>query len=271
MSIYFAFDLETTGISINEDHPVQIAYALVDSETGSQTLYKRLIHTDRPIDPRAEAVHHISREQTAQSGITPEQLKNELVEVFANNKIEGLIAYNGKKFDVPLLYNFFKKVLNFEFNQFINTPLDDPALWYLCDEIYKIDRPVTEEEIIRVSRKRPPKGSRFKLGIVCQRYGIDFNESEAHEAEYDTTKMIQLWRRMKGLTDSAVNEIELVPVAEVELKPNLADLRIEKVKCDYSGEVKPCLVLEQKDQFKLNISLSVILDKFKQEQANGRV
>lgn len=159
-----ALDLETTGISTNNDKIVQIAL-IGSSEDGSEISYENLINPRRSIPIQASNVH----------GIFDSDVKNlSDFSAFADEiyeQIEGavIIGHNVRQFDLPLLNNEFRRLGRLPPNP--KVVLD------------------TLEVVRRVKLPRP-----HNLGALCKKHGISLEN--AHTAAADAAASLLLFWRL---------------------------------------------------------------------------
>jgi DNA polymerase-3 subunit epsilon len=106
------FDTETTGVNVEEDRIVSIAWARVEPVTGhigsnvfEITTGGRLINPMRPIPKEASDIHGITDEMVSHAP-TFGQVARELAMVFLGC---DLAAYNGRRFDQKLLAKEFQR------------------------------------------------------------------------------------------------------------------------------------------------------------------
>ena len=92
------FDLETTGIDVDNDRIVQLALIRVEPD-GSRTTFSSLVDPQRPIPPAAIAVHGIT-DAMVKGQPTIAQLRARLEPLLAGADLGG---YNSIRFDAPLL------------------------------------------------------------------------------------------------------------------------------------------------------------------------
>ena len=207
-----SFDLETTGISTNNDRIVQIALIGADLD-GSPIHYEVLINPQRPIPSGASNVH----------GIYDSDVRNEpTFKKFANEiskLMEGavIVGHNARKFDMPLLQN-----------EFFRCGVTPPKPEVILD---------TLEAVRRLKIARP-----HNLGAQCARHGIDL--SNAHDAAADAAaSLLLLWKLMRDHPSSfrrSLSEIEEwlingdVRKDESDLGRTLSDLQ----SLDNNGRIK---------------------------------
>jgi len=159
-----ALDLETTGISTNDDRIVQIAL-IGSSEDGSEISYENLVNPRRSIPIQASNVHGIYDHDVRGLG----DFSTFADEIF--EQIEGavIIGHNVRQFDLPLLNN--------EFRRLGKLP---PSPKVVLD---------TLEVVRRVKLPRP-----HNLGALCKKHGISLEN--AHTAAADAAASLLLFWRL---------------------------------------------------------------------------
>ena len=175
-----AFDLETTGISTNNDRIVQVALIGADAD-GNPVHHDILVNPQRPIPRDASRVHGIYDQDVRGKPIFKE-CANELAELMEGAVIVG---HNARKFDMPLLQN-----------EFYRCGISPPKPLVVLD---------TLEAVRRLKIPRPNN-----LGAQCARHGIDL--SNAHDAAADAAAcLLLLWKVMRDHPSSfrrSLQEIE---------------------------------------------------------------
>ena len=175
-----AFDLETTGISTNNDRIVQVALIGADAD-GNPIHHDILVNPQRPIPRDASRVHGIY-DQDVRSKPVFKECANELAELMEGAVIVG---HNARKFDMPLLEN-----------EFYRCGISPPKPLVVLD---------TLEAVRRLKIPRP-----HNLGAQCARHGIDL--SNAHDAAADAAAcLLLLWKVMRDHPSSfrrSLQEIE---------------------------------------------------------------
>ncbi len=99
------FDLETTGLDIEQDRIVEISCVKTDVE-GRREVWTRRVNPQRPISPEATRVHGIRDEDVANAP-TFEMLAEPLRRFLAGCDLSG---FNVERFDLPLLAKEFERV-----------------------------------------------------------------------------------------------------------------------------------------------------------------
>ena len=159
-----ALDLETTGISTNNDRIVQIAL-IGSSEDGSEISYENLVNPRRSIPMQASNVHGIYDDDVR--GLSDfSTFADEIYE-----QVEGavIIGHNVRQFDLPLLNNEFRRLGKLPPNP--KVVLD------------------TLEVVRRVKLPRP-----HNLGALCRKHGISLEN--AHTAAADAAASLLLFWRL---------------------------------------------------------------------------
>ena len=99
------FDVETTGVDVNKDRIVQIAWLEIDKDTKERKQFSVLINPGIHIPKEASDVHGIT-DAKVKNAKTFGQIAKSLKNVF-ENKI--LIGYNILTFDLPILITEFER------------------------------------------------------------------------------------------------------------------------------------------------------------------
>ena len=127
------FDLETTGLSIWNDHIVQIAATVcVDSECKG--VFETNVKSTKPMQKTASQVTGIYDKDLVDAPSSEEALvkffnwMNEMSDLY--HKPIALVAYNGLRFDFPLLYSeLTRENLTCLWKDSKITRLVDPLVW----------------------------------------------------------------------------------------------------------------------------------------------
>lgn len=107
------FDLETTGLSVNLDRIVEIAYLKIGPE-GSVLKGDLLLNPEASIPAEAAAIHGISDEQVKDQPTFKDKAA-ELWEIFNGGAYSG---FNVMNFDLPMLKREFLRVgLDFDYSK----------------------------------------------------------------------------------------------------------------------------------------------------------
>jgi len=197
-----AFDLETTGVSTNNDRIVQVALIGAQAD-GSSVHYDVLVNPQRPIPSGASRVHGIYDSKVKSEPV----FKHYAAELFELMDGAVIVGHNARRFDMPLLDN-----------EYYRCGMVPPKPLVVLD---------TLEAVRRLKVARP-----HNLGAQCARHGIDL--SNAHDAAADAAaSLLLLWKIMRDHPSSfrrSLNEIEdwlingEVRKDESELGRSLGDL-----------------------------------------------
>lgn len=163
-------DLETTGLNVGSDRIIELCFGLYNE---SCTLVKNVtmrFNPHRPIDPKAQAVHHISMNDLINCPSFEE--KAPVLNAILNKA--NLIVIHNAKFDAP----------------FLRYELESCGLQAPSVPVY---------DTMAESRWATPDGKWPKLGELCFACGVDYNATEAHAAEYDVNKMMECFKKTQEL------------------------------------------------------------------------
>jgi len=197
-----AFDLETTGVSTNNDRIVQVALVGANSE-GVPVNFDMIVNPQRPIPMGASRVHGLYDSDVRGKPV----FKHYAEELFTLMDGAVIVGHNARRFDMPLLEN-----------EYLRCGMSPPKPLVVLD---------TLEAVRRLKIPRP-----HNLGAQCARHGIDL--SNAHDAAADAAAcLLLLWRVMRDHPSSfrrSLQEIEHwlingdVRKDESELGRSLGDL-----------------------------------------------
>ncbi|WP_342252271.1 PolC-type DNA polymerase III [Spiroplasma endosymbiont of Amphibalanus improvisus] len=164
---FVIFDLETTGLNSNYDEII---------EFGAVTLEKYNQGASESIDLLIKSTESISSFTTELTGITNQMLKDKpsIKEVFPKIieycKDAVLVAHNAN-FDMNFLQSWAVKL---GYPPFDNVVIDT----------------------LQIARALKPQLKSYRLGKVCSKYNVEYNEAEAHRADYDAEVLARLFLKM---------------------------------------------------------------------------
>ena len=193
---YFCWDLETTSTDVTVDEPVEIGLTEVGL-TGKFDIRSYFIATKVPMSRGAQKVHGIKAADYA-DGVDPKIMALSIDKYFQDHDIVGLVGFNLWKFDAPMLNNFIKR--HGGKTNLFDYPIEDPALWYLAEQIFGEPRPTTNKEYERIANMRSPYGVKWNLKHVAETLKVKVPEGEFHRAAYDVAVTIEVWRKMRSIS-----------------------------------------------------------------------
>lgn len=168
------FDTETTGTNINKDKIIQIATVpLKNGKLYEKGIFNKYINPEIPIPESASVVNGIT-DSTVKDAPTIEMIMDNFLGNSLNKQSGVIVAYNGVKFDIPLLNRAIR-----EYNVFSAKDLKERA-------VYKVLDPY-----ILIQRIHPFLGAKKKLG---QQYHWLFCKpmDNAHDALADVKGTIDV-------------------------------------------------------------------------------
>jgi DNA polymerase-3 subunit epsilon len=161
-------DLETTGLDVTQGHRI-IEVALLTYDMNTRACVDKFVHRidpERPIDPKAQAVHGISYAELAGKHKWP------VVAPHVARRLAGCdhVIIHNRAFDEPFLTAELAR-LGLSFG---------PALPYCTMEN---------------GRWATMDGKSPRLQELCFALGVEYNPMLAHAAEYDVVKTVEcFWR-----------------------------------------------------------------------------
>lgn len=161
-------DLETTGLTVGSDRIIELCFGLYDNKFNLMKNITMRFNPRRPIDPKAQAVHHISLDQL----VTCPHFEDKAPVLNQILSKADLIVIHNARFDAPFL--------RFELE---NSGQQAPSV-----PVY---------DTMAESRWATPEGKWPKLGELCFACGVSYSSDEAHAAEYDVNKMMECFKAIK--------------------------------------------------------------------------
>ena len=162
-------DIETTGLSQDEGHRIIELCSIFYNEKGEkQGQFLKRFNPKRPIDPKAQAVHHISNLDLAEEPVWDE---HEAARVNKLCSLSNVIVCHNTAFDLPFVYKEIMRVGG--------------------EPDWKAELFCTMEK----GRQTTPMGNNPNLGALCFALGVDYNPDAAHAADYDVEVTAQCFFR----------------------------------------------------------------------------
>jgi len=162
---YLLIDIESTGLSVNTDEPVQIAFGTIDHGiTGLRGYYTLRPHL-APLKEGSTAKHGFTAEKLAHSPQFAE-IAAEL-RGFAEGRI--MLGWNVLRFDYKILTRMFEGWAP-------TTPQLDPDVL----DVFAWEKKLS-----------PPDGGKHNLAAACERWGVSL--TNYHDAWHDCRVTWQLF------------------------------------------------------------------------------
>ena len=197
------FDLETAGLD-PEQHPIiQIAAIAVDSELSELESFEIKVRFDEAeADPESLSANHYSKKVWEREAVPPlvaarrfsKFLRRHATFDMVSKKgepfqIAQLVAHNGERFDGPFIHAWYRKL------KLTHPKLFCPARYMvLCTKqralwLFDEDKGLT-----------PPAS--YKLGTLCEYFGVRLKPEEAHDALNDVRATVELYRAMASTRET---------------------------------------------------------------------
>lgn len=185
-------DLEATGLDPIKDSIIQIAAIAVDCHLNElESIDLKIRFDDADIDPQ-EIENNICSKALWNHEAIPEKdaaqrffhflRRHATFELVSKSgvtyQVAQLVAHNGECFDGPFIHAWYRKLGIFCPARYMVLCTKQRALW-LFDE----DKSLT-----------PPTD--FKLGTLCEYFGVRLRAEDAHDAFNDVRATVELYREM---------------------------------------------------------------------------
>ena len=161
---YVVFDLETTGLDICKDEPIQLFFAEGDIETG-ELKDELLLHCygEQPISREATAIHGFKIDWLKENGIKAVHAANTVINYMWKHQPLAFVGHNCMNFDFPMLQNWLR---NYGSGAFRHAP---------CCEIY---------DTMHLCCVHFEQRKWMRLAIAAQSLGIEV-PTDLHDARTD--------------------------------------------------------------------------------------
>jgi DNA polymerase-3 subunit epsilon len=199
-----AFDLETTGVEVEEDRIVTGTW-LTGSANGLESTTNWLVDPGVEIPTSASDVHGITTEHAREHGQPPQNAIEEMAELLCQAWVarEPVVIYNA-----PYDLSLFDR----ELRRHGRPGYPVGLLASVQDEDGIVCPPLVVDPLVidkRLEKYVRGKGGR-KLVNTCARYGIVLTDEEAHTSQGDTTAAWRLaWKMAHRMPISGMTIDEL--------------------------------------------------------------
>ena len=187
-------DLETAGLEPQQHPIIQVAAIAVDASLRElETFEVKIRFNEAEADPKSLSANRYSKEvwnrEALELAIAGHQFSNFLrrhatfdmtSKAGTPYQVAQLVAHNGERFDGPFLHAWYRKLGLFCPARYMVLCTKQRALW-LFDE----DKSLT-----------PP--TNYKLGTLCEFFGVKLRPEHAHDAFNDVRATVELYRAIKN-------------------------------------------------------------------------
>jgi len=183
------FDLETTGLSVEDDRIVQFAWKRYETDLTVNKKGVILVYPNRRISPEATAIHGIGDLEVAEAKQFKQHIAEGLLDIFDDADVAG---YNINRFDMPLLI---EEILRSGYD----LPFRKDMVLYDAMQIFFRDAP------------------RNLVGAFKHYVGGVIDEEKLHDAGYDTFLTDEVIKAQ--LPDDKTPEEEMLTVQKDGQRP----------------------------------------------------
>lgn len=184
-------DLETSGLG-PDDRIIQIAAIAVGANFSERETFEVKIEFNYALAKAWDFPHRFdvatwNRESlpavTAAHSFARFLKRHSTIDLMSRTgrpyQVAQLVAHNAERFDAPMLQAWYEKLGIFLPARYMALCTKQKALW-----LFEEDKSLT-----------PP--ANFKLGTLCQYFGVRLTENEAHDALIDVRATVALYREMR--------------------------------------------------------------------------
>ena len=166
---YVVFDTETTGVSSELDHIIEIG-AVKMSDGIVRDRFQTFIDVEQPL----------SAFTTELTGITDEMLKGqpkaeEALRAFLDFVGDAVLVCHNATFDIGMIKS---KIYKYG---------------------WKLDNPVIDT--LNIARRILPGMKNYRLGTLCKKFGVVYDTEDAHRADYDAEVTAACWDGMLSMLE----------------------------------------------------------------------
>jgi len=172
---YVTMDLETTGLDIHGDEPIQLAYTIHNTEDKLLTQDSFYLNVDRDLPAIITKITGTTQATLRAEGISPSEGVKEWQSVLKLYQPVTLIGYNILNFDFPMLQNWINRNSSQRFKY--------PPICQIFDVM-----------IILASKRNSKWLKLVKAGEVC---GIKFNLDDLHDALADVKLTWEVYKTVR--------------------------------------------------------------------------
>ena len=172
---YITFDIETTGLDIYKDTPIQMAYTVHDSNDKLLTEKSFYIYNGKKLNPIITQITGITDDVLLDHGVSPNAGVVMWQTALRAFQPLTLVGYNIVNFDFPMVQNWINNNSSERFKS--------PAVCALIDVM-----------ILIAAIK---KSKWMKLIKAAEAYNISFKAEELHDALADVRVTWELYKKIR--------------------------------------------------------------------------
>jgi len=185
------FDYETEGLNLTYTRPWELAFNVYDKGHLIETKHAYLKWANLNVSKGAAESTGFDQNRIDVLGLDPKLVCDKFFE-YLYDKSYTIAGHNILGYD-SYIVNVCRRELGYsEDYSFIDRIVDTHAL----SKAFKLNLRPQEEENFTAWQYRvldlKAKGIKTKISVMCQDFGIDFDETKLHAAGYDVTKNYEI-------------------------------------------------------------------------------
>ena len=196
------FDLETGGLNPGKHPIIQIAAVAVDAVLNElETFELKVAFDEAEADPNSLSANHYDKERWEQDAVPAVDAAKQFSRFLRRHAtvdmvskhgkpyyVAQLVAHNGERFDGPFLHEWYRKLGIYCPARYMVLCTKQRALW-LFDEEKSLTPPAN-----------------YKLGTLCEFFGVKLRPEDAHDAFNDVRATVELYRAIRGHSPTSALE-----------------------------------------------------------------
>lgn len=215
---YTVWDLETTGLSAENDRIVEVAAIYVEDGKVVDA-YSALLNHKMPIPEESSRIHGITQEMCDAEGIEPVIALDVLTQMLT--KGDACITHNGIRFDAPFLLAELGRLGTHGIHNMSNvydrleSQHIDTAVMYKAKKIGLI-RAWNEQFNAFANRVMEVRayGVKYNVGVCCDELGIDRSQVTQHRALGDITLTNEIYKKLAFQKQTEINIMQPLPIEQ---------------------------------------------------------
>lgn len=196
---YLIFDLETEGLNLGFSRPYQIAYITFTLDDILKVKEDAILWSDLKMSPGAAAVTKFDKKAYLKRARDAKEVLAEFEELLFNPEYI-ICGHNILGYDV-MIHQVWRRQIGLPTDySYLARCIDTNILCKVYKKGLKIDRSNLLAFQMRLD-SLIEKGLKTKLSIMAEEFKINFDETQLHDALYDVTLNIEIFRKLVRILD----------------------------------------------------------------------
>lgn len=189
----FFCDTETEGLNLNTSRPWEFAWVIMDNGKIVDSQSRYLWWDDLNVDKRAAEVTGFNMDKYERKAVCPSKVFEEIKPWFFGKDLLGF--HNGLNFDVYQIRNWFREIGKPTDFDWVKRVVDTNALAKAFLSEAKPDFQNFDAWQTRWAN-HIRRGLKSNVTFLCKEWGIEIDESKAHQGDYDCYLTAQIYKKL---------------------------------------------------------------------------